>query len=51
MELLKEEIQKDVSLSTKEDVVETEINSRDLDEESLYDSFRDRFKIDYEDDF
>jgi len=49
MELLKEEEQKNVSLSTQEN--EYDNKSIDLSKENLYDSFRDRFTSDYEDDF
>jgi len=51
MELLKEERKKDISLSTQEDEFDNENESIDLTEETLYDSFRDRFQSDYEDDF
>jgi len=51
MELLKDENQKNVSLSTQENECDNENETIDLSEENLYDSFKDRFKSDYEDDF
>jgi len=51
MKPLKDENKKNVSLSTQENECNDENKSIDLNEESLYDSFKDRFKSDYKDDF
>jgi len=49
MELLQEEAQKDVYVSNENNEIKSE--AIDSDDAKLYDSFRDRFNIDYEDNF
>jgi len=51
MELLKEETQKDVRVSRDDIRLDNESEATEIDRSILYDSFRDRFNLDYEDDF